>query len=479
MRGHITLREQLRAVCPLQGGFAVLQLLLGVIVIVYCDANAVMSQTVRICCHSILELDIEREFEARRGMHAYESTDIKIAARTRGLILCLDFRAGLQCCLTMGFRVDQRSSWWLSETMTATEHSQEESHQEKWQRPTFHPMDVEASNSIEGIQDGRRDDVSDPERTRRTPMPKWYSLLRYWILATIALLLTLFCPRIKDHSVWPATISYSLTILLFLRVHWMDPGFITPEIMQDQFHDDLDYLGRPTDHQDSSNAEQHDPLVHNQDDQRFPIGATRRKICNHCRMAPPLRSHHCSKCQRCVATFDHHCELVGNCIGERNRCIFWWFLLCQALAFGFCNHIIGSSHLGLSTLLFSPIPLSPNTKLQALVVVGTKVYLYSLSFAAYIMLAMHSFFAAANITTFETRFGTGTSRIDYLQNVPSVMDLPFSQGGCPGNVARLCCPYNSHKTKFVPTIWRLPGEIITDSERWWEHPWQNKYWSCC
>jgi palmitoyltransferase len=184
-----------------------------------------------------------------------------------------------------------------------------------------------------------------------------------------------------------------------------------------------------------------------------------------------------------VATFDHHCELVGNCIGERNRCLFWWFLLSQAVAFALCNQIVGSSSLGLSTLLFARAPLSTATTFQALVVVGTKVYLYCLSFTAYVMLAMHTFFSAANLTTFEVRFGGGINNhdgVDYLRNVHSVTDLPFSQGGCVGNLTRLCCPSRPDSSTAFPTVWRLPETAaVTDSEKWWENMWQNKYWSCC
>jgi DHHC palmitoyltransferase len=357
---------------------------------------------------------------------------------------------------------------------------------------------------------------------RRPPLPKWIALLRYVTLSTMALLLTVFCPggtllwinntELDILRFWPLFLAYTMTLICFMRVHCVDPGCISQAIMEDVFGDGLDYMGRrknASDERDSTtdlaqiSSDEHErcgkeqainatalealePLVQsdgNLEDGLLTAGsATRRKVCSHCQLAPPLRSHHCSRCQRCVATFDHHCELVGNCIGERNRCMFWWFLLTQAVAFALCNQIVGSSSIGLSTLLFSRSPLSAVMTFNALVVVGTKIYLYCLSFTAYVMLAMHSFFSAANLTTFEVRFGGGINNngVDYLRNVHSVMDLPFSQGGCFGNLTRLCCVCRPDAASAFPTVWRLPEAAIeTDSEKWWENLWQNKYWSCC
>jgi hypothetical protein len=28
-------------------------------------------------------------------------------------------------------------------------------------------------------------------------------------------------------------------------------------------------------------------------------------------------------------------------------------------------------------------------------------------------------------------------------------------------------------------VWKMPMSIDRESEDWWNHPWQNKYWSCC
>lgn len=125
---------------------------------------------------------------------------------------------------------------------------------------------------------------------------------------------------------------------------------------------------------------------------------------------------------------------------------------------------------------------------DALRVVTSKLYLYPLTLVAWIMLGLHTFFLLCNVTTFE--FTKGPRHIDYLQGTED-MDFPFSQG-CVGNI-RLCCISdtlcNSTKLclghrqenhpRWKPVLWQKPGKIIRDSPDWWNHPWQNKYWSCC
>ena len=55
------------------------------------------------------------------------------------------------------------------------------------------------------------------------------------------------------------------------------------------------------------------------------------KYCTICHLDMPLRTKHCKKCNYCVATHDHHCPWVGNCIGERNKARFYYYLLVQHL----------------------------------------------------------------------------------------------------------------------------------------------------
>lgn len=63
-----------------------------------------------------------------------------------------------------------------------------------------------------------------------------------------------------------------------------------------------------------------------------------------CPCAPvlqPLRAQHCKFCARCVAKFDHHCFVLGTCVGEKNHCRFWWFLVLQSLEIALGLTIVG------------------------------------------------------------------------------------------------------------------------------------------
>ena len=63
-------------------------------------------------------------------------------------------------------------------------------------------------------------------------------------------------------------------------------------------------------------------------------------FCERCQRIQPLRARHCSTCNACIAMFDHHCPYIGTCIGEKNRMIFFWFVLTQTaecwVGFGIC-----------------------------------------------------------------------------------------------------------------------------------------------
>lgn len=64
-------------------------------------------------------------------------------------------------------------------------------------------------------------------------------------------------------------------------------------------------------------------------DQRDDYMEMEKRFCSNCNIDQPIRSKHCKNCKICVATFDHHCIWIGNCIGEKNKWLFFVFLISQ------------------------------------------------------------------------------------------------------------------------------------------------------
>ena len=42
-----------------------------------------------------------------------------------------------------------------------------------------------------------------------------------------------------------------------------------------------------------------------------------------------MRAVYCRAKKKYVAKFDHFCAILNTAIGERNHCLFWWFILAQ------------------------------------------------------------------------------------------------------------------------------------------------------
>lgn len=205
----------------------------------------------------------------------------------------------------------------------------------------------------------------------------------------------------------------------------------------------------------------------------------RRKQCNICTISPPLRSHHCRRCDRCVATFDHHCLFIGTCIGERNHCRFWWFLSFQLLGFCICVNILSSSSFSFGAVSENK---ERSEQVAALLFVVAKLFVYPLTLLALVMWVTHSWIALSSTTTFECG---KAHHLEYMIGT-NAGDLPFSNG-VDTNIRSFCCLRDStwhsiaglSDQQWAPTVWRPPGKIVRDSADWWEHPWENKYWSCC
>jgi palmitoyltransferase len=397
--------------------------------------------------------------------------------------------------------------------------------------------DEEESQSMHSLEEGstspqRSLQTSSMKKKRtRQPEPQWWVVLRYLLAASVAVGFTLTCPgetRLwsrQDRDSVSLTIDWErvaeviffsvLTLVAFFALQGSDPGYLTADMVNDlSLEDGASLMGATMDEKDLQGddklqdielaamsktdpiTQRHSPLhravdplsppslsfqsqdedTHTAKSASVTFHGMRRKNCDTCQFNPPLRSHHCKICNRCVATFDHHCGFVGTCIGERNHCRFWWFLSAQASAFWVMSATVGSSSLGFSTLFRT-------VSWEIARVCVAKLYLYTLTFCAVLMVMIHTFFAVGNLTMFECT--KGSKHLDYLQGTQP-MDLPFSKGVID-NLRHFCCQRDAlcsylasgGAAKWTPEKWLPPGKIIRDSEDWWEHPWQNKYWSCC
>jgi hypothetical protein len=125
----------------------------------------------------------------------------------------------------------------------------------------------------------------------------------------------------------------------------------------------------------------------------------------------------------------------------------------------------------------------------------TRMYMYPLFFSVLLIWIIHTFLVLGNVTTFELT--KGSEHIDYLYGT-SMLDFPFGKGLCSNlrtfimrdDIAvwfvRHCSKVGSmsnntidETNEWVPMVWKMPMSIDRESEDWWNHPWQNKYWSCC
>ena len=273
------------------------------------------------------------------------------------------------------------------------------------------------------------------------------------------------------------TVATALLVVSFFDLQGSDPGFISRDLME--------RLDRAEGGESRRDAEQQGFLDssiggngelgsdsndgHGRIPQLYPH--TRRKRCEICGISPPLRSHHCRVNRRCVATFDHHCGFLNTCIGERNHFRFWLFVGLNLV----CSH-------GAMGILASRYRIRGGVWLA--INVASRLYVGFILLSAALLWIIHTVIAVSNVTTFEMTKGTD---IDYLRGT-KMFDCPFGRGLCR-NLAAFASrddiskfirrARRHHVEDWTPIVWKMPPFIERDSPDCWNHPFQNKYWSCC
>ncbi|CAM8876449.1 unnamed protein product [Rhodiola kirilowii] len=161
----------------------------------------------------------------------------------------------------------------------------------------------------------------------------------------------------------------------------------------------------------------------------YPPGSSVRNwTCVYCNVVQPPRSKHCQDCDKCVLQFDHHCVWLGTCIGQRNHCRFWWYILEETT-------------LSLWTAILYICYLESNILKawwrDAIMIVLLITLLFTLIFLL-LLLLFHSYLIITNQTTYEL---VRRRRIPYLREIPERVH-PFSNG-IRHNVYNVCCPRSS------------------------------------
>ncbi|KAL5367217.1 DHHC family palmitoyl transferase [Cryptosporidium parvum] len=157
----------------------------------------------------------------------------------------------------------------------------------------------------------------------------------------------------------------------------------------------------------------------------------RLRFCDYCRMYQPLRTKHCTSCERCIRTHDHHCPWLGVCIGEYNRCKFWWLSLVQ---FPECIWILYCISICLFKADLNGSRLTIFDICSMIFIAGNALFI---AFLSLLLVIYHLFLAYNNLTTWEN---LAWNKISYLKPFPDTQNSPFSKGHIY-NMAIFCIPY--------------------------------------
>ena len=123
-----------------------------------------------------------------------------------------------------------------------------------------------------------------------------------------------------------------------------------------------------------------------------------------------MRAKHCRICEKCISTYDHHCPWLGNCIGEKNRKVFYCFLWAQ--------------YFQIIVAMYISVRMIVNHKNRAAAIVTLSIEALFLIFVMY-LLVFHTYLAFSNITTWEC---LSWSKISYLRDWPRKYGSPFNLG---------------------------------------------------
>ncbi|CAA2966920.1 protein S-acyltransferase 10-like isoform X2 [Olea europaea var. sylvestris] len=161
----------------------------------------------------------------------------------------------------------------------------------------------------------------------------------------------------------------------------------------------------------------------------YPPGSSIRNwTCPSCNVVQPPRAKHCHDCDKCVLQFDHHCVWLGTCVGQRNHCRFWWYIL-EETALCLWTSIL--------YIVYLKSNISKAWWIDVIMILLLGTLSISLIFLL-LLLLFHCYLIVTNQTTYEV---VRRQRVPYLRGVPQRV-YPFSKGLCR-NLYVFCCARNS------------------------------------
>lgn len=156
------------------------------------------------------------------------------------------------------------------------------------------------------------------------------------------------------------------------------------------------------------------------------------KVCPECVVVQPKRARHCTICRMCVFKYDHHCPWINNCIGARNICVFYCFLVLLWLDLAL---ILAGIVLGWVFGFHGPHDIAEESVWKGLsLVVASAVagFLGPLS----LLLWVQTRNLSLNRTTHERFAYTNREKSDSFSS-----QTGENSGCCLSNCASLCCDY--------------------------------------
>ena len=149
---------------------------------------------------------------------------------------------------------------------------------------------------------------------------------------------------------------------------------------------------------------------------------------------------HCYDCHKCVATFDHHCLWIDNCVGEKNRPLFFICILFNLIA-------------AINAFILLVAEMWRKGEKET----------YQISFLSFVgiligaliaLVGMHSFMMVTNLTTCKSSVNAGElmswDKMAYFKRNPLKTGSSFSQGVCRNVKEYWMLPFSRSYQDWTP-----------------------------